>query len=586
MQKLADRVHPKILDRQRDLAGIARALDDNREAVIVARITHQMIQRCAIYARYSSKQQNPASIRDQIRKCREYAQQRAWIILEEHVYTDASIPGAGTDRSGLHRLLATVQERPRLFDVLLIDYTSRLSRRQADQSNMVDQLRFTGFRLIAVSQGIDTASEQSDVLMTVHGLVDSLYLKKLGKKTHRGMEGRVLNGFHPGGRCFGYRNETVPDGVRLVIEQTEAAIVVRIFELSASGASLKIIAKVLNSENVPPPRARKGKKRPTWCPTGIRAMLRNELYAGKVVWNRSQFVKRPGTNRRVPRGRPRSEWKIIDRPELRIISPELWDRVEERQRLLMAVYGRSGTGIHKASSSPYLLTGFLKCDDCGANLIIVSGKAKAATEKYYGCSYHFNRGACGNGLKIRLEEIERNLFRELQENVLTDEVLEYTIREFTRRIREYGSRIPGEIATMQRRLQEIEHELPRLTAAIAETGHSRFMVEAIRERESKLAQLTHRLKAVQLDTVERNPGNIRDFVKAGLKDLIGLLRTNSIRARAELAKYTTEIRMVRESGATSEPYYVAEGNWNLFGEGEGNFAMVAGEGFEPSTFGL
>ena len=44
---------------------------------------------------------------------------------------------------------------------------------------MADQLRFAGFRFVAVSQGIDSASEQADVLMTVHGLVDSLYLKEL-----------------------------------------------------------------------------------------------------------------------------------------------------------------------------------------------------------------------------------------------------------------------------------------------------------------------------------------------------------------------------------------------------------------------
>jgi len=138
-----------------------------------------MSLRCATYARYSSDQQSPLSISDQVRKCREYAQQHDWRIVEEHVYTDAEISGAGTDRPGLQALLQALQARPRVFDVLLIDDTSRLSRRQADQANIIDQLRFAGFRLVAVSQGIDTASEQADVLMTVHGLVDSLYIKEL-----------------------------------------------------------------------------------------------------------------------------------------------------------------------------------------------------------------------------------------------------------------------------------------------------------------------------------------------------------------------------------------------------------------------
>ena len=71
--------------------------------------------------------------------------------------------------------------------------------------------------------------------------------------------------------------------MRLVLEETEAAVVRRIFELSASGESLKVIAKTLNCKPIAPPRPRKGKILPTWCPTVIRAILRNELYTGKVV---------------------------------------------------------------------------------------------------------------------------------------------------------------------------------------------------------------------------------------------------------------------------------------------------------------
>jgi hypothetical protein len=109
------------------------------------------------------------------------------------------------------------------------------------------------------------------------------------------------------------------------------------------------------------------------------------------------------------------------------------------------------------------------------------------------------------------------------------------------------------------------------------------MGESITEREHELVRLTHELETVQRDSVERHPGNIRDFVKAGLKDLLALLRLDAVRARGELAKYTTEIRMIPER-AGYELHYVAEGSWNSFGEND--FAMVAGEGFEPSTFGL
>jgi site-specific DNA recombinase len=118
-------------------------------------------------------------------------------------------------------------------------------------------------RLIFVSQGIDTESEQAEVLLATHGIVDSLYIRELAKKTHRGVEGRALQGFHTGGRCFGYRNVPIEDaarvdqhgrslitGVRLEVRENEAAVVRRIFELYAGGKSLQKIAKQLNGQGV------------------------------------------------------------------------------------------------------------------------------------------------------------------------------------------------------------------------------------------------------------------------------------------------------------------------------------------------
>jgi len=161
---------------------------------------------CAAYARYSSDNQREASIIDQLRKCREYAEARGWIILTEHVYVDEAVSGAGIDRPGLNRLLnVAFQYGAHAFDAILVDDTSRLSRSLADTVRITERLKFEGIRLVAVSQGIDSHDEQSDVMMTVHSLVDSLYIKELAKKTHRGLEGLALQGLHTGGKCFGYK---------------------------------------------------------------------------------------------------------------------------------------------------------------------------------------------------------------------------------------------------------------------------------------------------------------------------------------------------------------------------------------------
>jgi DNA invertase Pin-like site-specific DNA recombinase len=267
-----------------------------------------MSLRTAAYARYSSDRQSPASITDQLRKCREYAEKEGWFYQDEHVYTDDALSGAGADRPGLIRLLERAFLSPRPFDVVLLDDTSRISRNMGETLRLHEKLNFVGIRVVAVSQGIDTEDEQADVLMTVHGLVDSLYIKELAKKTHRGLEGRAIKGLHTGGRCYGYDNVREGDAVRLKVNDAEAAVVRRIFEMCASGISLKTIAKTLNLEGVASPRLRAGKKHASWCLSAIHAMLRRDLYQGRIVWNKSKFIKTPGTNKRLRRPRPAAQW--------------------------------------------------------------------------------------------------------------------------------------------------------------------------------------------------------------------------------------------------------------------------------------
>lgn len=545
--------------------------------------------RCAAYARYSSDRQSPASIQDQLRKCRDFAKQHDWEFLEGYVYADEAISGAGSDRPAFLRLIHAASLRPRPFDVLLVDDTSRISRSLGDAARFYEQLSFNGVRVLALSQGIDSQSEQADVLLSVHGLVDSLYIKELAKKTHRGLEGRALLGLCTGGRCFGYDNVAEGDSVRQEINAKEAAIVRRIFEMAAEGASLKVIARKLNDERVPSPRPRAGKQYATWCPTAIRAMLRRELYAGRVIWNRSRFVKAPGSNKRLRRDRPMTEWRTVERPEIRIIDEALWTRVQKRIERIAEQFKGKRPGLYtRAATSPYLLTGFLKCGSCGANLAIVTGRKKDGRGRY-GCPQNFYRGACSNRLKESAEVVENRLLAGLQRSVLLPDVVDYALQEFERQLEAALSELSNSMDRMRQRREAIQQELDRLIDAIASIGHSPALVKAIGEREQELGEITQRLFATLPESPSAHISRIRDFVFERLGNIRQLLYSDVHKAKAELAKHVTAIEMVPKVDG-KESHYVAVGEWNLLGRGGGDDAervwMVAGEGFEPSTFGL
>lgn len=552
--------------------------------------------RCATYARYSTDKQDAATIDDQRRKCVQYAEQRGWQVLTEHAYSDAAISGAGAERPGFTALMRAALSPERPFNVILVDDTSRLARHQATALQTVEHLQFAGIRLVAVAQGIDSSDEQHDVLLSVHALMDARYCKELAKKTHRGMEGRALRGLHTGGRCFGYDNVRASDGsARLEVNADEAAVVMRIFEMAAGGRSLKRIAATLNAEHVPPPRPRACKQYTTWCPTAIRAMLRREIYAGRIIWNRSKFVKVPGTNRRVRRPRPIGEWINQADQRLRIVSDELWNRVQRHVADAQARYGdRPRRGLlNRAYSSPYLLSGLLRCAECGASLVIVTGRGKGRYPKY-GCPQFHSRGACTNNLKERQDFLERALLGGLQEQFLRNDVLDHAVREFRRHVEAAMHEAGCRATEQQGRRATIQAEIARLTEAIAKSGGSDALLSALSEREAELKALGDSVTADVPVSFDTSVDDVRSFIASRLADLPSLLSADTAKARMILGAHLGSVRMVPE-GEGKNRHYVAEGRWNLLGREElaqtrqpldRRVWMVAGARFELATFGL
>jgi site-specific DNA recombinase len=517
-------------------------------------------RRAAIYARISTDKQNPLSPVDQQRKCREYAQQNGILVVDSEIYVDEGLSGVGMDRPGLQRLLRGAYSSNRAFDVILVDDTSRLSRSTEDVLSIHRRLKFAGLQLIAVSQNIDSLQDQAETLLTIHGLIDSTYVRELAKKTHRGCESAVLRGLHVGGKCFGYA--AVPEGTagskKLVIEESQAEVVRRIFEMSVAGHSLKGIAKKLNEEHT--------SGRANWCPTGIRSMLKQEIYKGEVIWNRTRFEKVPGTNKRRAKRRDESEWVRLARPELAIVSVELWDRVQQRLNFFgrKPSEGRRRGLFPRAITSPYLFSGLLKCGECGGNLIVGTGGGTHVHKKYV-CANYFNRGTCENDLYIRRDVLEERLLGRLQSELLRPEVINYAIGEFGRQLRAALTSLSGDVSDERKRNEQLDREIQRFADAIARGGPLDSLVQEIAKREQEKKAITNRLLSRSAGSIETRLHEIRQFVTAGISDLQSLLEREPSLAKAELQSHLSEIRMTPAKGR--EWHYVAEGTWNLLGTG-------------------
>ena len=161
----------------------------------------------AIYARYSSENQRPESIDDQISSCRKLAKERQYDVDQGHIYTDEAASGAREDRPGLAALRAAAVAGE--FRVLLIDDLSRLARNTLLLLSVLEELRFHGVRVVSVADGLDTDDQDATVGIQMRGVFNELQLMDLRKKTLRGQIGQKQRGFIVGEATFGYRSVAV-----------------------------------------------------------------------------------------------------------------------------------------------------------------------------------------------------------------------------------------------------------------------------------------------------------------------------------------------------------------------------------------
>ena len=411
--------------------------------------------RAAIYARYSSDMQSEASIEDQIRLCEERAKREGWTVANR--YTDHAISGASLMRPGIQMLMQDTQARR--FDIVLSESLDRISRDQEDIAGVYKRLTFADVSMVTLSEG-----EISELHIGLKGTMGALYLKDLADKTRRGLRGRVEAGKSGGGNAYGYevvkRRNDAGEPVRgeRTIKAAEAEIVNRIFREYAAGQSPKAIAHRLNKEGVPGPRGE------GWGPSTIHGnrrrgtgMLNNELYIGRLVWNRLRYIKDPDTGKRVSRPNPESEWIVTDVPELRIIDNDLWQAAKAKQKTLEDL----APEFHKKQRPRNLFSYLLKCGECGGGFSMVS-------QSHYGCSTARNKGTCGNRLVIRQDALEGTVLNVLRENLMDEELCAAFCEEYTRRMNQLRMEHSAALHSHQAELGRLEKARQRIIRSIVD----------------------------------------------------------------------------------------------------------------------
>ncbi len=495
--------------------------------------------RAAIYARYSSDLQREASIDDQMRICRRLVGDQGWHVAE--VYSDKGLSGASHLRPGFQRLLEDAREGR--FDVVVAESLDRISRDQEHIAGFYKQMCFQGITTVTVAEGAI-----SELHIGLKGTMGALFLKDLAQKTHRGLEGRVRQGKSAGGICFGYRldRQVLPDGTFSTgdrrIHGEECAIVRRIFTEFAAGRSPRAIAAGLNKELVAGPRGS------AWGASTIygnwrrgTGILNNEIYIGRLVWNRQHFVKDPATGKRRARMNPEGDWVVEEVPNLRIIDDDLWHSVKARQTATRGlICAPLGSRPERARRPRYLFSGLLSCGCCGGGYTLV-GKTR------YGCASARNKGTCDNRRSIDRNELEARVLNGLKDRLLSADLIAAYLKEYQR---EYNRLMQAERAsrsTAERELAQVQRKIDQIVEAVCEGLFHPSMKEKLTLLEARKAELAAALADQTDQPVRLHPGLTAAY-RAKVADLTVALNDAALREEAAeiLRGLLTSIRLVPE----------------------------------------
>ncbi|CAI2931913.1 Resolvase domain [Aminobacter niigataensis] len=565
-----------------------------------------MTMRVALYARYSSDQQRAASIEDQFRLCREHAAREDWEIAG--TYQDAGISGASQIlRPGIQKLVRDAQCG--LFQLVLAEALDRISRDQADIATLYKHLKFAGVPIVTLAEGAI-----SELHIGLKGTMNALFLGDLAMRTRRGLRGRVELGKSGGGLCYGYRvvRRLGERGEQIKgdreIDNDQADVVRRIFREFATGISPRAIAKNLNDQGISGPAGK------LWNDTTIRGHVRrgtgiinNELYVGRLIWNRQRYVKDPATGKRVSRLNPESEWIVTDVPKLRIVGDDLWQAVKARQgeiadrsvNLTTAVRAHHMRNRLSSARRPKsLLSGLVFCGCC-------EGPYSLRSVDRFACSSHTSNGSCPNKRTIARSELEQRVLAGLKNRMMAPEAAAVAMKAYAEETNRLNRERRANADGWNAELAKVEKQIRSIIEAIKAGMFQVSMKAEMDALELRKVDLTSQLAAAPQDKPDLLP-SISSLYARKVAQLTEALNHPDDRPQAATALRSLIEKIVLTPGTKrgeieatlygelgtilnwTERQAVGPANKNTPGAGLTgvSLSMVAGTGFEPVTFRL
>ena len=392
----------------------------------------------------------------------QYAKEQGFSNCE--FFVDDGYSGTNYNRPDFQRMLVLVEDDR--VAVICVKDLSRLGRDYL-QTGYYTEVIFPEHdtRFIAINDNVDTAKGDNE-FAPFKNIINEWYAKDCSRKVRSAFRTKALNGEYTGGYpAYGYRKD--PEDRHRLIPDEHAPVVQRMFQMALEGTTCFHIAKTLESEEIPTPRAylmdafgkyhaNERVKHPyAWAKTTVRQILSNPIYLGKLVSQRYK-TKSFKDKRIVPR--PEDEWITVENTHEPLVDQETFDTVQRRIQIKQPATWANSDNIFR---------GLLICGGCNTRMVF-SSRTGRKSRGHFCCNKHRRYGGkeCSNQY-ITLEQVTELLLCDIRTHASLavadkDRYIEYLMQLSEQEWNGERASYQKEAAGCQKRMSDLEAILKKL----------------------------------------------------------------------------------------------------------------------------
>ncbi|MCB6939558.1 recombinase family protein [[Eubacterium] rectale] len=290
---------------------------------------------------------------------------------------------------------------------------SRLGRDYIETGNLVERVfPMMNIRFVAITDNYDSSKKDADLMVAVTNIANDLYAKDISKKISSSKQEAMEKGIPTGNVAYGYKVVFNENKVKVMVEDKEAADVVRwIFNEAEKGTLHSVIAAELNAKHILTPAQYKVRhniekleklRGVKWTVDTISRILKNEVYIGRYVTGKDRVClyrheKRHTTNK--------DEWYVFENHHIALIAKEQFYAVQKNKRKVIKP---------AKNQTVNMLKGKIICGCCGSSIHIHPEKHA----KVYLCTHRkrYGKDSC-NCLPVKVDDVYAAVLAVIKEQI-------------------------------------------------------------------------------------------------------------------------------------------------------------------------